>query len=67
MRWYSSAVSPWAATSAELIFARLVDLRGFGFAVGALLRARAGRFMALLTIGLDQAPFWLARDLRRAP
>src|SRR5262249_16134392 len=49
MRWYSSALSPCAATSAGEIFARLV-LRAFGLRAGRVLRARAGRFVVVLAI-----------------
>src|SRR5262249_8420278 len=49
MRWYSSALSPCAATSDGEIFARLV-LRAFGLRAGRVLRTRAGRFVVVLAI-----------------
>src|SRR5260370_39770179 len=47
MRWYSSAVSPRAATSGELLFARFVDLRGFGFAAAGQVPGPDGRGVTL--------------------
>src|SRR5262249_19659713 len=55
MRWYSSAVSPCAATSAVEIFARLL-LRAFGLGAGRVLRAPAGRFVVVLTIARRGEP-----------